>query len=211
MFTPFIQTHTFNVGCYLPSSQGYAPFLVSSSFNGLEKITFRSLDPGESGAPKISHRLNEYSSGKWYLSNEDRFRTATGGPLKPGRYQFVIQRDHDQPEEIIFRYDPYFIGCSNGIVFQRSTAGYRVEWVPPQEADSFWAFLLPTESKNFLEDLIPITRNQFTETSVALAPTQVSVGRYKCVVRTNRMWNHPAIAGFLSESWAISEQILDLP
>lgn len=206
IFTPFIQTHTFNVEPYLPITQGYAPFLVSTSFNGLEKVTFNSINE-----PAISYQLNEYSRGKWYLNDEERIRTATGRSLKAGEYEFIIDMSQGQRKKLIFRYEPSFIGCSDEITFQEFDTGCIVSWVPPQDADSFWVFFIPSESKNFFEDLIPITENQFKETQVNIDSSKIPSGYYKCVIRTNRAWKHSAINGFLSESWSISDLVIYVP
>lgn len=206
---PIIQTHTFNVRPYFPFTQGYAPFLVSTSFDGSEKVTFSSLDTDYS--PAISYQLNEYSQGKWYLNDKDRFLTATSGPLQTGQYQFAIQKAHAQPKKIVFPYEPHYIECVGGIEFQRSGTELRIEWMPPNDADSFWVFLLPADSKNFLEDLIPITKNQFIGVQTKLDLPKISKGPYRCVMRANRMWKHPTIHGFLSESWSISELTFHVP
>lgn len=207
---PIIQTHTFDVEPYLPFMQGYAPFLISSSFDGSEEITFETFESMLEN-PVLIHRLSEYRSGKWYLTESERIKAACGGILKPGNYQFAIRRPNKPVQNIFIKHDPYFIEPSREIKFQAFKAEFEIEWSASKEADNFWIFLLPHESRNFLNDLIPVTERQYKETRVILDPQNFPRGGYRIVVRTNRMWDHPSISGFLSEAWSISETNIILP
>ncbi len=202
---PFIQTHTFSVEPYLTETQGYAPFIASSDFTGHEKVTFQSKNGSRLPDIETSERqLNEFKNGKWYLSDIDRTRSALGGALRAGTYTFLIEGLKKNILVVDVAYNQHFVQPVSNLIGKDSANSVEVSWDKPPNADSFWVFVIPTDAKNFLNELVPITENKYSKESFELRKDKLPSGVYRFAIRANQMWKHPNLSGFISESWATS-------
>ncbi len=208
---PFIQTHTFHVEPFLQRTQGYAPFISSSLFIGIERVKFQSLAGICFPNTQTSElTLNEFSHAKWFLAKTERVKSATSGPLLAGKYRFLIERTDADPAHVDLNYHPHFVEPVT-ISVRDGPAHVKVSWSKPLAADNFWLFILPVNTSNFLADLLPVTENKYLLQSAVLAKSDLPTGAYRCVVRANEMLKVPDFIGFSSESWGISDNVFNVP
>ncbi len=210
-FFPFIQSHFFDVGPYLKQTQGYAPFIASSKFTGHEQVRIKTSDGSffpDTGTTE--RRLNEFSSGQWFLPDHERVVSATSGALKTGKYIFIIEST-DANTHIEFEHAPHFLDSVRCLNLQKKNDAVEVSWNAPQHADNYWIFAIPCNARSFIEQLKPLTANMITSQINILKMDTLNTGEYQIVVRANRMWRNQFFRGFQSESWTVSTGKFNVP
>jgi hypothetical protein len=210
-FVPMIQTHTFQMEPYLKSSQGYAFFIYSNSFSGNETVTVHA--PANALLPDIkapSRVLNQYSSGQWFISDDDRELSATQGPLPEGIYTATIQTS-TKSEAISFPYHANFLLPATDITINIKDSSIDVSWKADPSASTFWIFVFPVHTTNILKELIPVSSVMHVGSSYQFTPKSVPRGVYKIAIRSNRLWEGGVFWGVDSESWSISNDSFTVP
>ena len=144
------------------------------------------------------------------MTNADRVKSATSGPLAAGKFRFVIEGLGEGRSVVDFDYNPHFV---EPVVITMSDRPKQVEvlWSKPMNADNFWLFVVPVNTTNFLDDLMPVTQNKYLQQRLVLSKSDFAPGTYRCAVRANEMLKSSAISGFSSESWGISEIVFNVP
>ena len=210
-FYPFIQTHTFEVEPFLKRTQGYAPFIASLAFSGKEQVNVVAAAGKRFPDTDLSERrLDEFSNGKWFLSDSDRVASATSGPLERGKYLFRIE-GLEGISSVEFDFHPQFLEPVNQVNLQDGDEVIKVSWVEPPGADNYWLFAIPANANRFIENLVPVTENLTKGHSAALKKAGLARGTYRIAIRANQMWRRPPFKGFISESWSLSSGEFNVP
>lgn len=209
---PFVQTHTFQMEPYLKNVQGYALFIAADEFTGNESVTVKAPENLLFPDTKTNERvLNQYSGKQWYFSDKDRVISATNGPLPEGKYFFEIAINSDPIETITLNYKNYFLPPVKDIEIQNNGRTITSVWNAPSTADTFWVFVFPSETKDILKDLTPMTSVMHRKNHVTFRCSDLKPGRYKIAIRANEFWEGGTFWGFKSESWAISAEEFTIP
>jgi len=205
-YFPYIQTHKFELEPYVPRSHGYAAFIASSAFDGSEKVDFISMNGTLfPDIPSAKRTLTAFSSGNWYMVDQERITSATSGSLPDGKYRFEISRKDRPSIQIELNHTNFFLRAADS--FQVFDHGELVEahWQADPQANSFWVFVFPTDTKDILRDLIPVSSVLHLKTSLQMPKAHLPPGEYKFAVRSNRLWEGGTNWGIDAESWGASQ------
>lgn len=205
IYYPFVQTHAFQMEPYLKNCRGYAFFIYSAIFSGKEIVTVNSPKDALLPDTKTNDRvLNQYSTGQWYISDNERISSATSGPLTEGAYTFNIQNGAEI-STISLNYSSSFLSPAKNISLKDLGASIEVSWNPDTKANSFWIFIFPSNTKNILQDLVAVSSVMHLGSHYTFQKASLGAGKYKLAIRSNQLWEDGPYWGFKSEAWAISD------